>query len=299
MSLELGVIGISEGNGHPYSWAAIFNGYDPAAMKNCGFPVISEYLAKQRWPEARIKGAKVTCVWTQDEAISHKIAAASLIENVVQAPQDMIGRVDGVLLARDDAERHYEIAAPFIDAGIPVYIDKPIALSVNEMKRIYAHEKYPGQIFSCSALRYAPELMLSDGERHRLGPIRQIHAFTPKSWDKYAIHIIDPVLNILDESDRVRKVIWRTKHATAAAVSVLWSSGIITNLHAVGDKASSPITIRLLGSDGWKDLFFEDSFRCFKAALEDFMLGIETRSERSRRKFNETAIALLELGRRD
>ena len=26
MTLKLGIIGLSEGNGHPYSWSAIFNG---------------------------------------------------------------------------------------------------------------------------------------------------------------------------------------------------------------------------------------------------------------------------------
>ena len=32
MILNLGVIGLSEGNGHPYSWSAIFNGYDSVEM---------------------------------------------------------------------------------------------------------------------------------------------------------------------------------------------------------------------------------------------------------------------------
>ena len=31
--LKLGVIGMSEGNGHPYSWSAIFNGFDREEMK--------------------------------------------------------------------------------------------------------------------------------------------------------------------------------------------------------------------------------------------------------------------------
>ena len=46
-SLKLGVIGLSEGNGHPYSWSAIFNGYDPEYMKDCPWEVIPEYLSKQ------------------------------------------------------------------------------------------------------------------------------------------------------------------------------------------------------------------------------------------------------------
>ena len=44
---RLGAIGLSPGNGHPYSWAAIFNGYDTASMADCPFPAIPEYLATQ------------------------------------------------------------------------------------------------------------------------------------------------------------------------------------------------------------------------------------------------------------
>jgi hypothetical protein len=28
MTVRLGIIGASPGNGHPYSWSAFFNGYD-------------------------------------------------------------------------------------------------------------------------------------------------------------------------------------------------------------------------------------------------------------------------------
>src|SRR5947208_2431940 len=105
--LRLGVIGISEGNGHPYSWSAIFNGYDLAAMESCPFPVISEYLARQRFPEDAISGAQVTHVWTQDPAVSEHVARASRVRHVVADPSDMLGQIDALLLARDDAENHY------------------------------------------------------------------------------------------------------------------------------------------------------------------------------------------------
>jgi len=66
MTLRLGVIGLSPGNGHPYSWSAIFNGYNLQAMEECGFPVIPRYLEKQNFPDDGIQSAKVTHIWTQD-----------------------------------------------------------------------------------------------------------------------------------------------------------------------------------------------------------------------------------------
>ena len=47
--LKIGIIGSSDGNGHPYSWSAIFNGYNKKIMEDCEFPAISNYLNKQKF----------------------------------------------------------------------------------------------------------------------------------------------------------------------------------------------------------------------------------------------------------
>jgi len=42
--LKFGVIGMNEGNGHPYSFSAIFNGYDEDALEQCPFSSSKAYL---------------------------------------------------------------------------------------------------------------------------------------------------------------------------------------------------------------------------------------------------------------
>ena len=296
MTLKLGVIGSSEGNGHPYSWSAIFNGYDSVEMEKCGYPVIPRYLEQQQWPASQIKEARVTAIWTQDIALSRHIAKAAKIEHVVTCYKDMIGQVDAVLLARDDAYNHLQYAEPFLRQGIPIYIDKPIALSINDLDRLYALEQYSGQIFTCSALRYSKQLALTTADRQSLGHIKQITAFTPKSWSKYAVHIIEPVLNMLSESDIVEMTA-PTCHRSdgSGSLAVCWSSGIQTNFFALGN-GQSPISIRVFGTSGWKDFTFTDSFSAFKAALQAFIQGISDKKVMSDRAFNTTVVQLLERG---
>ena len=104
--LKIGIIGLSDGNGHPYSWSAIINGdYNDKAMADCGYAGIPIYLNANR-NALGIDGEKVTHIWTQDREISEHVAAASLIDNVVDDINDLIGNVDAVLLARDDPENH-------------------------------------------------------------------------------------------------------------------------------------------------------------------------------------------------
>jgi predicted dehydrogenase len=293
--LKLGVIGLSPGNGHPYSWSAIFNGYDPVAMENCGFPVIPRYLEKQQFPKDAIADVKVTHVWAQERAISSHIAKAALIGNVVDQYIDMVGAVDGVLLARDDAERHYEFASPFLKMGIPVFVDKPLALTVAEARRLLDLQQYPGQLFSCSALRYAKEFQLSDSKRAQIGRLRNIHATAPKDWDKYAVHVIEPMLLLANERGTVERIeVWREGDTTI--VAAVYSSGLQVLISTLGS-SHAPLALRLIGEKGWHDMIFKDTFPAFKAALLEFIQGIIHRNERIQPDFLLEVVGIIEAGR--
>ena len=91
---------MSDGNGHPYSWAAIFNGYNYEEMKYCPFQVIPEYLEKEAYPEKFLLNyGQVTHIWTQDQKISKQIAKASKISRICENFEEMIGEIDALLLA--------------------------------------------------------------------------------------------------------------------------------------------------------------------------------------------------------
>lgn len=293
--MKLGIIGLSEGNGHPYSWSAIFNGYHVDAMAECGFPAIPAYLAEQSWPEARIPDCAVTHIWTQDTDLSAKVAKAALISTVVDQPEAMVGQVDALLLARDDGQNHAQFAVPFLDAGLPVYIDKPAALSRAALANLYDHQQYPGQIFSCSALGYAQELLLDDPAREELGAIRQIIATTPKYWDTYAMHLIEPMFQ---QARRTSAPCSVTSVQMADATSVLaeWDDGFRAALHATG-KNAAPLAFDVIGEKASMRLIFKDSFSAFRAALVDFVAGIRSRDVRSERTTLEAMVYLLEKGR--
>ena len=296
MTLKLGVIGLSEGNGHPYSWSAICNGYSPEHMSVCEFPVIPQYLAEQTWPDARIPGVEVTHIWTQDAKLSHRVAQASLITQVVDEPEAMLGQIDALLLARDDAENHLAFVQPFLQAGMPVYIDKPIALSLNDMDALYQLEQYEGQIFSCSALRYAKELRLSVSDRERIGPIRHLQATTPKSWEKYAVHIIEPSLQIIDAMADIASTCSRTVAEGGHSVSVSFGNGLTADFTAFGKGVSAPVSIRVFGETGWIELASVNTFLAFKTALSEFVEGIRTKTRRSPIEFNRQVVAIIEAG---
>jgi predicted dehydrogenase len=79
---------------------------------------------------------------------------------LVEKPTDMIGKVDGMLIEAVDGTVHYERARPFLEAGIPCFVDKPFTCSTADAKKIVElSEKKKAPVFSSSSLRYAPEVV--------------------------------------------------------------------------------------------------------------------------------------------
>ena len=292
--LRLGVIGLSKGNGHPYSWSAIFNGYDKKVLVSSDLPVIAQYLSERLFPDDAISNAKVTHVWTQDRNLSNHIAKATYIENVVDDYSQMIGEVDAVLLARDDVENHFEMSKQFILAGIPIFIDKPISLTVKETKAIFDMQSFPGQVFTCSAMHYAKEFCLSKDALNELGIIKHISGVVPKSWEKYAIHIIDPVLKILGHQGDIIKSA-QFHHDDSVIVDVVWESGVHASFSTLG-QSSAPLSLTIIGTKSHKILTFKDSFSAFKASLEAFVMGVNERKTMISEDFILSTIEVLEVG---
>ena len=287
--LKFGIIGLSKGNGHPYSWSAIFNGMNYSFMRDCPFPVIPEYLSRQQFPRDAIIDAEVTHIWTQDYKISEHIAKASFIPNIVTNYTDMIGDVDAILLARDDSETHYEYAKPFIEAGLPIYIDKPIAVSLEETLRLYALEKYEGQIFTCSAMTYSPELYLKSD----LGEIRYVEATVCKDWKKYSIHVIEPVLQIVHLSEIREVLVNRTSETQTVLLN--WDNGVTTSFKALGNDVT-PIKIVLYGSLSVQEIVFADTFHSFKNALLEFVKIIKKEKVNNSKERTLKVVEIIEKG---
>lgn len=292
--IRLGLIGMSPGNGHPYSWPAICNGYDKVRMEKCGFPVIPRYLEKQLYPDDFIQNAKVTHVWTQDRKLTDDIAKASNIANCVTYFEELIGSVDAVLLARDDAENHCNFARPFLEAGIPIYIDKLLALSLSEANKLLDLQSYKGQIFSCSALSYADELIPDSTALSNIGEIKSLVGYTSKSWERYAVHVIEPLLRFLPDNEEIVKASrWQAGDRTTLHIE--YSSGIDAHINTLGN-SSVPIMIKVIGTTGCIDLKFCDTFKCFKNALQDFIKGACEKKPRISASRMLKVVSLVEMG---
>lgn len=294
--LKLGVIGMSDGNGHPYSWSAIFNGYDKKQMQDCPFPAIPAYLSQQNFPKDSLEElGEVTHIWTQDIEVSKHISLASKIQNIVEEPEEMIDHVDAILLARDDAEHHYQMSLPFLNAGLPVFIDKPLALSVGEANKILNKQQFENQVFSCSSIRFAEELNLSDQEKEDIGEIVHVEAAIPKQWNTYAIHLIEPIVSRIPHRGKLLEV--KALHSESISTCIIKWEKVTAYLKVTGN-ILVPVNFKFYGKKGHVNKEFKDSYNCFKTSLHRFVNLVNDVEKNIDRKETLEIIEILEKSRK-
>lgn len=263
-NVRLGIIGLSEGNGHPYSWSAIVNGdYDEAAMAQCGFPVIPAYLRANR-DTLGIDGARVTHIWTQDRALSAHVAKASHIGTVCERLEDMVGSVDAVLLARDDPEQHVAMARPFIEAGVPLFIDKPLAFSRKDLDWFAAQHAAGHFIMSCSAMRYSSGVQAARVDLPTIGDIELVVAVGKKDLRKYAIHYLEGMFALL--GDRRALSVRHVGGPDKDIVLIEFEGGALATLHVFMDIAPGG-ELNVYGRKGILRIDHGGTYPMFRASL--------------------------------
>ena len=271
--LRLAMLGMIEGNGHPYSWSAIINGYDPAAMAACPYPGIITYLGQQPLETMQIPGARVTHLWTDDPADAPKVAAASLIPNIVSQPEDVIGHVDAVIISTDDGDDHIRRVRPFIEAGLPVFVDKPMATNIADLRQFVQWHQAGATILSTSGMRYAPEMRLTTEQHAYLGDLRWITSFTCKSWERYGIHALEAIEPLLGPGFLTVQAL---SDSGGDVMHLTHRSGVRITIGAIHDAYGSFGSVHLYGTKGQLPLRLTDTYHAFRGQLVAFIDMLQT-----------------------
>jgi hypothetical protein len=167
-------------------------------------------IAKSQW----VEGAQVVIGCAGESKImperipGYKKELQKLGVPLVDKPTDMIGKVDGMLIEAQEGGVHWERARPFLEAGLPCFIDKPFACSLADAKKIVAlAEKKKAPVFSSSSLRYAPALVafLDDPKRGKVlgalaygpAPLNEKDPKRNPGLFHYGIHVVEMLYTLL------------------------------------------------------------------------------------------------------
>jgi hypothetical protein len=134
------------------------------------------------------------------------------IEKRCSTIKELAGCVDIGFIQGCNWDKHLAQAKYFVDAGKPVFIDKPIVGNLADCKKIENLAESGAVILGSSSVRYAAEItdFLSQPQSQR-GEILNIFGTTGVDEFNYAIHIVEAI-HQLSQSDAVcTKFVGRAK----------------------------------------------------------------------------------------
>ena len=179
---------------------------------------------------------------TRVDKYAEELATKYGVEIVPDIPA-LLGKVDGVLLESVDGRVHLEQVRPVLAAGKPVFIDKPLAATLEDAREIARLAKEAGvPWWTSSSLRYS-EIALTMKHADASGVITwgpgpyEPHHYLELAW--YAIHPIEMLFTLMgagcEEVSRVSTagddvIVGRWKDGRTGVVKALrdsWNYGAI------------------------------------------------------------------------
>jgi predicted dehydrogenase len=155
--------------------------------------------------EKAFKGVRVTHLWGEKEEFSKKTAEAGQIPTIVARQTDMLGQVDGVMIDHRDGKLHLAAARPFVKAGVPTFVDKPVCRSLAEAKAFLKFRKAAKTpICTMSSIPYHEDMPATQKKLKGLGRLRLLRLSGPGDWASqwggiwfYGIHQVELMVHLL------------------------------------------------------------------------------------------------------
>ncbi len=158
-----------------------------------------------------VEGARVVAACSTESLMSperipgHRAELEAIGIPIVEQPADMLGQIDAVLILSICGAAHLSRVRPFLEAGIPAFVDKPFACSLPDaLEMVRLAEQHNVLMMSSSGMRFADEVLLIERHKAALGDVHGVVTFGPaKRADgnpglfHYGIHAVEMLLHLM------------------------------------------------------------------------------------------------------
>jgi hypothetical protein len=243
-------------------------------------------ITEDQW----VGGARVVVGCPGQSAISPGVIGgyAKKVEEMgvklVDKPEEMIGQVDGMLIESLEGGAHYERARPFIEAGLPCFIDKPFTCSAHDARKLAELAARHGvPLFSSSSLRYAPDVVQYSKEQNH-GKLHGVLAYGPATLNTvdpskrnpglyhYGIHPIEMMYTIMGPGC---VLVTCTHDKDVDVVTGQWKDGRVATVRGIR-AGSSPYGFTAFSEHGVKNVTVNTS-AIYRELLKKVVQFFETR----------------------
>ena len=228
-----------------------------------------------------VSGARVTHVWGETAAHARKAAGSGQIPTIVSEPEQMIGKIDGVVVDHRHAAEHLPAAKPFLEDGIPLFVDKPFCYRTSEGRRFLSRARKLGvPVCSFSVL---PKQSAFENLQKRVRVLGQLETVVTtgacdikSKWGGiffYGIHQVDMQLRLLGY-DFYRGQVSKGKGQNHTA-SIFYRNGAVGTMNLIGASRAG-FHVSVVAEKGRADEVIAMDESMYLAGIKDFVRMFKT-----------------------
>ena len=221
-----------------------------------------------------VSGFSVTHVWGETPDDAKDAQDRGLIPNIVEEPEDLIGQVDAAIVDHRHPKYHLPAVRPLLEAGIPLFVDKPFCYRLDEGKEFLARAReLDVPVCSFSVLPKQASFAQLQEDVRDLGRIISVVSTGPCDIDSeyggvffYGIHQVDMVVRLLDWDITHVQLNRGQQNHTATLYS---ASGAISTMNLVGE-GRVDFHVSVIGEKGRADRVISYDENTYLTGVLDF-----------------------------
>lgn len=130
---------------------------------------------------------RVTAIFGLEKERTEQVARDGKIEFIAEKPEDMYDKVDAVMVVFRHGDLHAKYALPFLEKGIPVWLDKPFTINNEDAKALFeASKKYNTILTGGSTCKYIYDVQMIKNAvsgNGRIGKLRSAYMNFPATLE--------------------------------------------------------------------------------------------------------------------
>ena len=151
-------------------------------------------------------GVSVKYVWGETENFARIAMKKGNIPNMVNDPNEMLGKIDALIVDHRHGKYHLDAALPFLKQGIPMFIDKPFCYRKEKGEKFLAlARKSNTPVTSYSSVANSFSTMDIKRQINKMGKIKRVISYGPIDLESkyggvffYGPHLIEPLIYIFE-----------------------------------------------------------------------------------------------------